>query len=222
MIRLENVTFSFKDDKDVLIKDLSFSISKGECVALTGPSGIGKSTIANIIAGFVKPCLGRVFVEDIDNTGTPSKRVILLSQESDLFPWQTVRQHIMFVLRHVNFADAKTAEAKMKELLQLVNLQEFEGKFPFQLSGGMKKRLSLARALAIAPDLLILDEIFSSLDMELKKVLYEDLKKIWGAKKTTILLLSHDQEEVRFLCKRNIVLKPNRPTGIERIEDYSL
>ena len=213
MIRIENLTHFF-DDNSMILNNISFSIKKGEFVALTGPSGIGKSTIANIIAGFVKPMEGRVFISDNDVTGSPSKKVILLNQESDLFPWQNVDNHLLFVLKDKNKKDKHSIK---KELLNLVKLEGSEKKYPHQLSGGMKKRLSLARAMAANPELIILDETFTSLDSNLKRSLYTELKRIWESKETTILIITHDSSDIKSLVQKNVVLTEERPAQIKEI-----
>jgi len=213
MITFDRISHRYpgKDGKPVL-ENISFSIERGECVGLTGPSGCGKSTLAHIAAGFILPEQGRVLVEGIDLTGRPNRNVFMIHQESDLFPWQRVRKQIAFAME-------KPDDQKVKELISLVKLNGFSHYFPGQLSGGMKKRLALARALAVNPKLLILDESFSSLDSNLKLELYQDLRKIWQQTRTTILLITHDSRDLENLAHREIRLSTDKPTRIERILD---
>ncbi len=193
-----------------VLADISFKIREGECVGLTGPSGCGKSTLAQIGAGFVTPSSGEVLVEGRNLTSTPSRAVALIHQESDLFPWLKVEKQILF-------AQHKSDTSKARELISLVKLSGFEKYYPNQLSGGMKKRLALARGLAINPKLLILDESFSSLDANLKYDLYRDLRLIWERTKTTILLITHDSKDLQNLAHREVRLSAGKPTRIVEI-----
>lgn len=195
MIRLQGITYQYPSSLIPTIENVSFHIGRGECVGLLGPSGSGKSTLASIAAGFVIPKAGEVVVDGAVTTGKPSRKIMLLNQESDLFPWQTV-------ISHIRFAQAVKDAVQIQKLINLVQLQGNEHKYPNQLSGGMKKRLSLARALAVNPAVLILDEAFSSLDSGLKSVLYADLKRIWEEIGTTILLITHDIDDVNHFAQR--------------------
>lgn len=193
-----------------VLADISFKIREGECVGLTGPSGCGKSTLAQIGAGFVTPSSGEVLVEGRNLTSTPSRAVALIHQEADLFPWLKVEKQILF-------AQQKSDTSKVRDLISLVKLSGFEKYYPNQLSGGMKKRLALARGLAINPKLLILDESFSSLDANLKYDLYRDLRLIWEKTKTTILLITHDSKDLQNLAHREVRLSAGKPTRIVEI-----
>lgn len=195
---------------DLILRDISFTIAPGECVGLTGPSGCGKSTLAHIGAGHIAPTAGQVVIDGVDLTSRPSRQVFLIHQEPDLFPWQKVRHQ-------VGFAMGKDAPGRVAELLALVKLSGFEDYYPRQLSGGMKKRLALARALAVNPRLLILDESFSSLDSNLKYELYEDLRRIWRETAATILLITHDSRDLENLAHRDIRLSTDKPTTIKEI-----
>jgi len=190
--------------------EVSLTIGQGECVGLTGPSGCGKSTLAQIGAGFLKPNRGRVLVEGEDVTGRPSRKVALIHQESDLFPWLRVEKQIQFAQKNPD-------RRRVRELLELVQLRGFERHFPYQLSGGMKKRLALARGLAMDPRLIILDESFSSLDTALKVELFGDLRRIWEQTKMTILLITHDPQDLENLVHREVRLTSTRPTRISEI-----
>lgn len=212
MIRLESIGHKYKKDNNLTVQNISFEINFGECVGLTGQSGCGKSTIGSIVAGHIKPTKGRIIVDNEDLTGKTGRNVFLMHQEFDLFPWQKVERQILFALE-------KKDPDKAKELLSLVRLNGFENYYPNQLSGGMKKRLSLARALAINSKILVLDEPFSSLDSNLKEGLYEDLRIIWQATKTTILLITHDSKDLDSLVQREIRLTSEKPTTILDIKD---
>jgi sulfonate transport system ATP-binding protein len=199
MIEIKGVSHRYSEKNNFVIRDFSLGIKKGSCMGIVGPSGCGKSTLAKIIAGHIKPTGGRVLVGGADLTGKPSRSVFLIHQETDLFPWQKVEKQIGFALKEKN-------PVKIDELLSLVKLKGFEKYYPNQLSGGMKKRLAIARALAVNPKLVILDEAFGSLDMSLKKSLYDDLKEIWEVTGTTILLITHDSGDLENLAQTIISL----------------
>lgn len=214
MITFDHISHRYQGQTDGLIlDDVSFTINRGECVGLTGPSGCGKSTLAHIGAGYIRPEQGRVLVDGHDLTHRPGRNVFLIHQENDLFPWQNVARQIMFAL-------AKPDPARVAELIALVQLTGSEHLYPRQLSGGMKKRLALARALAVNPRLLILDESFSSLDSNLKMELYRDLRQIWQKTRTTILLITHDSRDLENLTNREIRLTASKPTRIERVIEF--
>jgi len=190
MLRLENVAFSY--DKKQLFRDVSFTVGAGEVVAICGVSGKGKTTLGRIIAGHLNPGAGRVVLGGQEITGHPSRSVFLVSQESDLFPWQTVRRHLNFVERLRGKGQGE--RVSVGEALRLVRLEEDGGKVPRDLSGGMQKRLALARALVLDPAVLVLDETFSPLDSALRKAMREELKPFWEKRGTAVILISHDQQ----------------------------
>lgn len=211
MFHFRNISHKFEStDGECVIEDITFSINEGECVGLTGPSGCGKSTIAHIAAGHILPTNGEVNVDGRNLTGRPNRQVFLIHQESDLFPWLKVKKQIALAMKN---KDGKI----LSELLSLVKLSKYRSYYPNQLSGGMKKRLAIARALAVNPRLLILDESFSSLDSNLKIELYRELKDIWEKTNTTILLITHDSKDLQNLAQREIRLTPDKPTRILEI-----
>lgn len=211
MIRFENVSHRYDGTNGrFVLRDISFSIDPGECVGLTGPSGCGKSTLALIGAGHITPTAGDVIVGGGVTTGKPGRHVFLIHQETDLFPW-------MRVDRQVGFARNRSCRYGIGELIALAKLTGYERYFPCQLSGGMRKRLAIARALAVNPGLLILDESFGSLDQEMKSALFSDLRGIWAATRATILLITHDRKDLENLVQREIRLGPEEPTRIEEI-----
>jgi len=196
MIELQNISHSYDND-NFIIKNFSLNIKKGESIGLTGPSGCGKSSLAHIISGYITPSSGSVLINGKDYTGQPSRNVFLISQESDLFPWQKVGKQIEFAFK-------KKDARRVDEILTLVKLKRYKNYYPAQLSGGMKKRLSLARALAVNPKLLILDEAFSSLDNDLRNNFYRELKRIWQTTKTTILVITHDSIDLENLVEKKL------------------
>jgi len=214
VIQFRHISHHYASDGSLkVLDDISFDIHKGESIGLTGPSGCGKSTLAHIGAGFIQPTTGQVLVNGLDRSHQPSRDVFLIHQETDLFPWQRVRKQITFAMQ-------KPVPEKVTELIALVKLTGFEDYYPNQLSGGMKKRLALARALAVDPKLLILDESFASLDSNLKSELYQDLRQVWQKTNTTILLITHDSRDLENLAHREIRLSSIKPTRIAEIVEY--
>lgn len=196
-----HLSFAFPGNTP-LLEDLSFHIERGQCLGVSGPSGCGKSTLAQVMAGHLRPTSGVVKVAGQEML-RPNRDVFLVHQEMDLFPWLTTVNQILFGMLDPDLARAK-------QLIELTKLTGFEKYFPHQLSGGMKKRLSIARALAVNPKLLIFDESFNSLDFELRMELFRDLKQIWRETKTTILLISHDPRDLEQMAEKELRLEKRR------------
>jgi len=200
-----------------VIEGVSFSVADGEFVAIVGPSGCGKSTLLNIVAGFVRPDQGSVVVDGVTKS-KPSSKGILISQRGSVFPWLTVRENLMFGLNgHAHPGKAKLAD----HYAAIVGLKGFEKSYPHELSGGMLKRVELARALVVKPELLYMDEPFSALDALMSLRMRGELLRILSEERHTVLLITHDVEEAIHLADRVLVLSP-RPTKIQAIFDVKL
>jgi len=188
---------------------VSFEIGTGEIVGLLGPSGCGKSTLLNIVAGLddqyegTLRIQGKTLAEQIGN----GFRVAYVFQEARLMPWRTLRQNIEFVLEAADFSRTEWA-GRIDKVLTLVELSKFADFYPLQLSGGMQQRASIARAFAIEPDILLMDEPFSALDELTARRLRQSLLNIWAAFRTTILFVSHNAFESTFLGDRVLVMSP--------------
>ena len=209
-IVVDGVTKSFFSNQGALpvIDGVSFSVGDGEFVAIVGPSGCGKSTLMNIIAGFERQDSGWVKVDGVDCV-RPSPKGIMISQHGSVFPWLTVQQNLMFGLK----GDGdKTALANY--YAAMVGLKGFEAAYPHELSGGMLKRVELARALVVKPEILYMDEPFSALDALMSLRMRTELQRILGEERHTVLLITHDVEEAIYMADRIIVLSP-RPTTIQ-------
>ena len=212
-IVVESLKKSFVLNHAVLqvVGGVSFSVADGEFVAIVGPSGCGKSTVMNIIAGFDRPDEGTSRVDGKVLAG-PSPKGIVISQHGSVFPWLTVQQNLMFGLN-----DSRGAEEKEKladHYAAMVGLKGFEKSYPHELSGGMLKRVELARALVVKPEILYMDEPFSALDALMNLRMRNELLRILAEERHTVLLITHDVEEAVHMADRIMVLGP-RPTTIQ-------
>ncbi|MES2889606.1 MAG: ABC transporter ATP-binding protein [Pseudomonadota bacterium] len=193
-----------------VVNGISLRVADGEFVAIVGPSGCGKSTLMNIMAGFELADTGTVEVDGVPRFG-PSPKGIVISQQGSVFPWLTVRQNLMFGLNGDSHGD-KAALAD--HYAAMVGLKGFEGAYPHELSGGMLKRVELARAFVVKPDILYMDEPFSALDALMNLRMRTELLRILEEERHTVLLITHDVEEAIYMADRILVLSP-RPATIQ-------
>ncbi len=209
MIRLENVTKTY--GTLTALGPISLVAEPGTFTALVGPSGCGKSTLLRLVAGLEPPSSGRITVGGAPVTG-PSPKRILVFQEEALFPWLTLDQNVAFGLEVAGVPRNK-ARAEARAWLERVHLAGFAHYYPHQVSGGMRQRAALARALLLEPEVLLLDEPFGALDALTRLKLQEELLTLWNARRPTVLLVTHDVEEALFLADRIVVLSP-RPAEV--------
>ena len=211
-IEINGVKKGFDTDAGRLpvVDGFTLSVADGEFVAIVGPSGCGKSTLMNIISGFERPDEGSVLVDGIPIRG-PSPKGIVISQHGSVFPWLTVRENLMFGLNGDGHGD-KAAVAD--HYAAVVGLTGFERTYPHELSGGMLKRVEIARALAVKPEILYMDEPFSALDALMNLRMRTELLRILEEERHTVLLITHDVEEAIYMADRIMVLSP-RPTTIQ-------
>jgi ABC-type nitrate/sulfonate/bicarbonate transport system ATPase subunit len=193
-----------------VIGGVSFDVRDGEFVAIVGPSGCGKSTLLNVIAGFEQADRGAIRIDGVKHMG-PSPKGIMISQYGSVFPWLTVRQNMMFGLNGSSRGDKAALADRYTEL---VGLKGFEGAYPHELSGGMLKRVELARALVVKPEILYMDEPFSALDALMSLRMQTELRRILDEERHTVLLITHDVEEAINMADRVLVLSA-RPTTIQ-------
>jgi ABC-type nitrate/sulfonate/bicarbonate transport system ATPase subunit len=218
-LRATDVSMIFRRDgtsTEVLDK-ISFEAAKGEFLCLLGPSGCGKSTMLNIVAGFLEPTSGDVRIDGEIVVG-PDPRRIFVFQERGVFPWLTVEGNVGFGLFKLS---REERERQIAHYIKLVGLQGFEKAYPQELSGGMKQRLEVARALAVNPDMLFLDEPFGALDSITRLIMRVELLRIWEEEKKTIIFVTHDIEEAVQLADRVLVMSA-RPARIQRIVDIDI
>lgn len=201
-LRIDAASVSFGSIE--VFHDLSLEICRGEFVAVVGPSGCGKTTLLNLFSSFLQPSAGKVAC---------SGRVRMVYQHDSLFPWQTAAQNISLGLRDLSSAIER--QQQLKEMLRLIKLEEFAEHYPHQLSGGMRQRVELARALAGDTDILLLDEPFSSLDYLTRLRLRRELVRMLEELPRTVVLVTHDIEEAAQLADRILVLS-DRPARICR------
>jgi len=201
------------------IKQLDLTVNKGEFLAIVGPSGCGKSTFLDMIAGLAKPSSGEIFIDGKLITGPALDRGIVL-QGYALFPWRTVRKNVEFGLEVKKVPKNQRAEISQK-YIDLVGLQNFEERYPHELSGGMKQRVAIARALAYDPEVLLMDEPFAAVDAQTRESLQEELLRIWEKTKKTIVFVTHGIDEAVFLADRVAVMSTN-PGSIKEIIEINL
>jgi NitT/TauT family transport system ATP-binding protein len=200
LLALDHVGLSFGDVE--VLSDLTLEVRRGEFVALVGPSGCGKTTLLNLCSGWLPPTKGSVRRPEL---------VRMVFQQDGLFPWLTVGENVRLGLRHV--ASESEREARARAMLALIGLEQFEGHYPHQVSGGMRQRVELARALAGETDMLLMDEPFSSLDYLTRMRLRGELARLLREQPRTVLLVTHDIEEAAQLADRVLVLS-ERPARI--------
>ena len=192
------------------VEDVSLTVNPGEFVSIIGPSGCGKSTLLNALAGFLKPSSGTVRVDGELIQGPSADRGMIFQQYS-LFPWQTVRENVEFGLKMKGIG-RKQRQAAARTLLGLAGLSQFENHYPDRLSGGMKQRVGIVRALATGPRILLLDEPFGALDAQTRLIMQQILTNMWQRLKTSVLFVTHDIDEAIFLSDRIYVMtaRPGR------------
>jgi NitT/TauT family transport system ATP-binding protein len=209
-VSLRAVTKIF-DNGVAALGPLDLDIPKGEFVSLLGPSGCGKSTALRVIAGLASPTSGSVEVSHHAGDGRPGHSIGFVFQEPTLMPWTTVRENVRLPLRLAHVADAES-DARIAEALARVGLADFAGAYPRELSGGMKMRVSLARALVTDPDILLMDEPFAALDEITRFRLNNDLLTLWRRLNKTVVFVTHSVFESVYLSQRVVVMtqRPGR------------
>jgi len=223
-IVVEAIEKSFSDARGAalpVVGGISLEVAEGEFVAIVGPSGCGKSTLMNMLAGFERPDSGSVRIDGRPVTG-PSPKGIVISQQGSVFPWLTVQQNLMFGLNGTEHAETREERAALADhYAAMVGLKGFEDAYPHELSGGMLKRVELARAFIVKPEILYLDEPFSALDALMNLRMRNELLRILAEERHTVLLITHDVEEAIYMADRVVVLSP-RPTRIQASFDIDL
>ena len=207
ILEISNLSHAYsKDSKSVT--GINLNILSGERVSILGPSGCGKSTLLRLIAGLERPSEGEIKIKGIEVSSKeslvpPEKRNVgLVVQDKALFPHLSVYANICFGIKK-----NKTKDDIASELLNLFKIEDLKHKYPHEISGGEQQRVALARSLAIDPDVLMLDEPFSALDKELKQNIYSEISAVFSEKKSTILLVTHDQNEAELMTERRLIME---------------
>ncbi len=224
-ISVENLGVSFADKEGgapvVALKDINLEIMQGEFISLLGPSGCGKTTLLRTIADLQQPTGGRISIRgESPREIRLQKKYGMVFQNPVLYEWRTVRRNVCMPMEMMGIP-RRERTARVTKMLELVGLMEFGKKYPHELSGGMQQRVGIARALAIRPEILLMDEPFSALDEFTKEKLHEDLLRIWKKTNKTILFVTHNIQEAVFLSDRVVVLSPH-PGRVSAIVDINL
>ena len=194
----------FANRQVTAIRDISLTVDAGDFVSVVGPSGCGKTTMLNTIAGFLAPTAGRIRVDDRVVSGPGPDRGVVF-QSFALFPWRNVLDNVAFGPKMRGVSKARRHEIA-REYLALAGLSHAAERYPNELSGGMQQRVGVVRALANEPDVLLMDEPFAAVDAQTRMTLQEELTRIWGERRPTVLFITHDVNEAVFLANRVVVL----------------
>jgi NitT/TauT family transport system ATP-binding protein len=217
-VRNVSLTFETGDGKVDALSNVSLQVAEGEFVSFIGPSGCGKTTMLRLIADLQQPTLGTLLVNGVSaEQARLERRYGYVFQAPALFPWRTIEKNLKLPLEVMGFSDSEQ-RARAARYLALVNLTGFERKYPWQLSGGMQQRVSIARALSFDPALLLMDEPFGALDEIVRDHLNEQLLQLWDKTGKTVLFVTHSIPEAVFLSTRIVVMSP-RPGRIIDVID---
>jgi NitT/TauT family transport system ATP-binding protein len=220
-ITFRGIDFRYGAQGPLIIRGFNLELRRGEFFTLVGPSGCGKTTILNILAGFEAPTAGEVFVDGEPVRGPLRDRIVIFQEPDSLYPWLTALENVEFPLRVLGVSSAER-RARAREALRLVGLQGHEVKHPGHLSGGMKQRVQLARALVLEAPVLLMDEPFAALDAQTRIILQEELVQIAGRTQQTILFITHDIHEAIFLADRIGVMTAGPDSAIKKIVEVDL
>ena len=201
------------------LKNISMEVEQNKVVAFIGPSGCGKTTLLRMIGGLDTPTSGTITIDGKEVDG-PSPKMTMVFQEYSLYPWRTVAENVGFGLEMNGVTPEERREGVMKEL-KLVGLENFADSYPYELSGGMRQRAAVARALATDPAVMLMDEPFGALDAQTRNKMQRELLNIWQETKKTILFVTHSVDEAVYLSDKIVVLTP-RPGTVHEIDDIDL
>jgi NitT/TauT family transport system ATP-binding protein len=221
-IQAKNVSLTFRPknrEAVTALKDVTVEVAKGEFVSIVGPSGCGKSTFLNILLGLLKPDAGEIDLNGNRITGPGQDRAMVF-QEFGLLPWRTVLANVELGLE-LKGIEAAARRKRAAELIHMAGLSGFENHYPHELSGGMKQRVGLARALATDPDVLLMDEPFAALDAQTRDLMQAELLQVWDRTKKTVIFVTHSIEEAAYLSDRVAVMSA-RPGSVKQIVKIDL
>jgi len=229
ILRADDISVTFASAQGALgaLRDVSLAVGEGEFVSVLGPSGCGKSTLLRVLGGLLAPTSGRVYLRGAPLDG-PSRDVGIVFQKSNLMPWRTVWKNVLLPLEIQGVGPAE-ARRRAADLIALVGLRGFGDSYPRELSGGMAQRVAIARALIHDPEILLLDEPFGALDAMTRERMNMELLRIWGARRKTVVMVTHNIAEAVLLSDRVVVMthRPGQitadipvPLGRPRTQDH--
>lgn len=204
---IQNLCKHYDNNEAATLNEINLEVVNGEFICIVGVSGCGKSTLLNLVAGLITPTSGQILLDGKEITGPGADRTVMF-QEHGLYPWLTVIENVKFGLKLAG-ASSKTQEERAAYYLEMVGLSEYRDYPIHQISGGMRQRTALARALTMDSSVLLMDEPFSALDKQTSNKLREELQRIWQQTRRTILFITHSVEEAVYLGDRVVVLSPN-------------
>ena len=212
-IELRNISLQYEsvENSVTALQDVSFGVDAAEFLCVVGQSGCGKTTMLNIVAGFLKPTQGEILISGKTVTGKGLDRGIVFQDFAQLFPWRTAQRNIEFGLEMKGIAKEERTEIALR-FLRLVNLEKFARSYPHELSGGMQQRVAIARALAYNPAVLLMDEPFAALDALTREEMQRFLVDVWRETKKTVVYVTHNVAEAVYLADRVIVFSPHPGT----------
>lgn len=212
IVDLRDICFGFGNGDRLVLANVSLSVPRGSFLALVGPSGVGKSSLLRVIAGLVPLSHGQVKLYSGQDAGR--RPAALVFQDPRLLPWRRVLRNVEFGLEGLSLTKAERLR-RAEAALAIVGLAEYGDKWPYQLSGGQRQRVGIARALAVEPDLLLVDEPFGALDMITRQTLQDELLRIWRTTGASVIFVTHDLDEAVYLADR-VILLGGRPARIMR------
>ena len=216
-IQIEGLAMQFGELR--VFQDIDLEVGRRECVSIVGPSGCGKTTLLRNIDGLLRPAEGVVRINGAPVT-SPPKGVAVVFQMFGLFPWKTVYENVAYGLRMAGTSKEQIRE-KVPYYIELVGLNGFDKAYPYQLSGGMQQRTGLARALAVEPEVLLMDEPFASIDAQTREILQFELLRIWESRPTSMVFVTHSIDEAVLMGDRVVVLH-GRPSSVQEVIDVGL
>jgi NitT/TauT family transport system ATP-binding protein len=220
-VAFRGIDFRYGPGGPLIIQGLDLGLRRGEFFMLVGPSGCGKTTVLNLLAGFEAPTAGAVLVDGQPVRGPQRDRVVIFQEPDSLYPWLTALENVEFPLRVLGVARAER-RARAGEALRLVGLQGHEAKHPGQLSGGMKQRVQIARALVLDAPIILMDEPFGALDAQTRIILQDELAQIVARTRQTVLFITHDIHEAISLADRIGVMTAGPASALKKIVDVEL